>query len=593
MKNKLLKLILALTLAVVTAVCAVACGEGNWKANVSLTNPGKVIKNGGFVIETENNVYFINGEESYTASNKLGTPVKGALMVVKKSELAEDKNNPETVVSKVISSSDYTAGIYLFGDKLYYATPSTKKDSNGNVANDYLEFCSSDLNGNSRTDYFYVNGNSTIYRFAEKDGEVFVIYYDSESSSIISYSTKTNKSQTIVENPASYKFMDNDAVASTDIVFIYTESVKSEATGNTESFNKVFTYSVGAESAVEALSGKKDNLDDITYALSFVDGENVFFTATPATSSDFVNTYSVNVKDIANSEKYKLYADSSLAASTNIFTDDAIYVLDSDGGFIVEYSGYADGKYAYKKNVAAVSASTLLFKDGNYIYYIDSETCLTRVDVTVADGGNEENVSTGKIVSDWYEVTLTGGYVFWLDASDEGLSYINYVATATQATAEDTDDDGKDDNWYLDGVKKLAVITDDDKVSIVAAKISALSSISKIAYEDGKFTDEETIKAARAAYDALDAKLQKKLADELEVLENYEEYLRVSKLLKALVDAENVEITAANKADYQAKIDEIKAAIKANNWSNPNNMLIENGMYAMQEIQKKIDNLSK
>lgn len=175
-----------------------------------------------------------------------------------------------------------------------------------------------------------------------------------------------------------------------------------------------------------------------------------------------------------------------------------------------------------------------------------------------------------------------------MDSSSEGLSYVNYVATVTTATAEDTDDDGEDDQWYLDGVKKLSVISDADKVKIVSAKISALSSISKISYADGKYTDEEAITAARAAYDALGAKLQKQLTSELEVLTNYEEYLKVSKLLKVIIDNEET-ITAANKAEWQAKIDEIKAAIKENGWSSPNAMLIENGMWAMQEMQKAID----
>ena len=596
MKNKWLKIILALTLAVVTAVCAIACGEGNWKGNVSLTNPGNVIKNGGFVIETNNYVYFINGEEDYTASNKLGTPVKGALMVAEKSALANGNVEPKTVVSKVISSGDYSAGIYLFGDQIYYATPSTKKDSNGKVANDYLEFCSTSFDGNKRTEYLTVNGNATAYRFAEKDGTVYVIYYDSESSSIVSYDTKQGKSSTLVESPASYNFLDNDAIKSTGIAFIYTESVKDESTGNAENFNKVFAYTVGAEKAEEVLTGKKNNLDNITYAVTFVDGENVFFTATPATDSALVKTYSANVKELEDETKYNLYKDSALAVKTNLFVDGKVYTINTTDGTIVEYSEYADGNYGYVKAVAKVGASTLLFKEGNYVYYVNSSTELARVDVTNVDGGNEERVSTGTIVSDWYEVTLADGYVFWLDSTAEGLSYVNYVATNTVATAEDTDDDGEDDKWYIDGVNKLSVIADEDKVSIVSAKISALSSISKIVYdaEEDKYVDEEKIKGAREAYDALDSKLQKELAEEYEVLTNYEGYLQVSKLMKVLVDAESegVEITTANSSEWQDKIDEIEKIIDANEWANPDTFLIENGMFAKQEIQKLIDALN-
>ena len=95
MVKKLLKTIAVAAVTAALVVSAVACG-GAWKSNVTLTSPGAPVRNGGFVAETENYVYFINGEETYTENNKLGTPVKGSLMVAEKSTLfgvSPDCNN--------------------------------------------------------------------------------------------------------------------------------------------------------------------------------------------------------------------------------------------------------------------------------------------------------------------------------------------------------------------------------------------------------------------------------------------------------------------------------------------------------------------
>ena len=66
-----------------------ACGE----KTIQLDGypDGEVISNGGFVVEKKGSqgdyYYFINGSESYTADNTYGTPVKGALMRVKVSDV--------------------------------------------------------------------------------------------------------------------------------------------------------------------------------------------------------------------------------------------------------------------------------------------------------------------------------------------------------------------------------------------------------------------------------------------------------------------------------------------------------------------------
>ena len=110
------------------------CNEGNYKGDkldyVSSETDG--VSNGGFVVEKDNYVYFINGAEDYTASNKYGEVTKGALMRIAKSDLDDSKyQNAEVVVPMLFVAQNFNSGIYIYGDYVYYATPTTDKNLSG------------------------------------------------------------------------------------------------------------------------------------------------------------------------------------------------------------------------------------------------------------------------------------------------------------------------------------------------------------------------------------------------------------------------------------------------------------------------------
>lgn len=97
---------------------------------------------------TDDYVYFINGYTLNTADNTFGTPLKGSIQRISKDSIARrDYTASETVVPLVAYSSHYYAGIYIYGDRIYYATPSTARNSTGEIQNSNLEFKSSSLDG--------------------------------------------------------------------------------------------------------------------------------------------------------------------------------------------------------------------------------------------------------------------------------------------------------------------------------------------------------------------------------------------------------------------------------------------------------------
>lgn len=614
MVKKLLKTIAVAAVTAALAVSAVACG-GAWKSNVTLTSPGAPVRNGGFVAETENYVYFINGEETYTENNKLGTPVKGSLMVAEKSKLADGGAEAQTVVPKLFAAGDLTAGVYIYGDKVYYATPSVKKNTSGAAATDYLDVCSSTLDGKTHTTYTTVKGNATNYRFVQVGESVHFVYYNSEDTELIDYNVSSKTEKVIEDEVSAVKFVANEALSGAAV--LYTVVPKNESTNQSETYNVLYGYMPSNDDAsnkgTEIASGKgKENAEvgqrgpDSTYAVTLATGEYVFFTKTTTLDSEKVETYGAKVSDLMSSktENAVKYEDNTdKIADTTLFTDlRTAYAVDGD--YVVKYSDGEDGKaLKNKETVAKVGVSKLLFLNGNDLYYISSSSELAKVDVSDAEA-EQIRVSEGAVVTDWFAPVAAGGYVFYLDAQTDGLSYVNYAALDGTVVAEDTDDDEEDDLWYIKNTYFLGEMKDADKVTVVSSKISALSTdVTQITYdaEEKKFEQEEQIAEARAAYNGLSDKLKKEISkDELKILEKYENYLDVSKELNELLvyggptGVDHVAVTAENKDELQAIIDSVNARMEELEYTSADKgNLLKNGMWALQEVQKAIDELNE
>src|SRR5699024_7623107 len=105
-----------------------------------------------------------------------GTPVKGALMRAKMSDIKAGINEAETVIPSLMVAADYTSGIYIYGERIYYATPNNMGNTAGKVDNTYLDFRSTALDGSDMQFYFRIADNAALYRFVEVDGTVYVVY---------------------------------------------------------------------------------------------------------------------------------------------------------------------------------------------------------------------------------------------------------------------------------------------------------------------------------------------------------------------------------------------------------------------------------
>jgi hypothetical protein len=249
-------------LCVVTAVvsaCSIgflsACSDYKSEGVESDKTVSSLTSNGGFLVETGDYVYFVNGKANYTDTNKYGDVVKGSIQRISKKDLSNHNySSTETIVPLVVYSGSTDSGIYIYGDYIYYATPSTQKNSDGEVQNSYLEFKRSKLDGSStmRSYYYQAADNTLDYRYVEVNNTVYLVYavdetlYSDETTNIHSVNTETGVDTLLAYNVSSYMF-DSDDLENPNVY--YTMAVTNylgSSNSISESYNQIYRVNASA-----------------------------------------------------------------------------------------------------------------------------------------------------------------------------------------------------------------------------------------------------------------------------------------------------------------------------------------------------------
>lgn len=265
MGKRFTKIICAVTAStfILGAVAAAGCSEfyNSPKLDGDYTYQGKAGSNGGFAVEAGKYVYYINGIGDGTALNDFGKPVKGAVYRISKDNLKDRKySDVQKVVPSIAYSTDYSAGIFIYGDRIYYGTPSTAKNSEGVVQNSYLDMKSSKLDGTETKKDAYVSFPSASYeyRFVE-DGEgenktVYLLYVATDEklyeestgvTNLHSYNTVTGEDTLLAYNVSGVTF---DGEDKTNPRVYYTMNVY-DYTGSSNTaygYNQLYTVTARA-----------------------------------------------------------------------------------------------------------------------------------------------------------------------------------------------------------------------------------------------------------------------------------------------------------------------------------------------------------
>ncbi len=273
MRNKGKKLVglIAVLATLGASMSFAACGDPSHKGEdldgFGPAATAEVSSNGGFAVKKGDYVYFINGAESYTADNTYGKVVKGALMCVDAKSWTGDVSartydNAKVVVKELFAAQNYNAGIYIFDDYVYYATPSTGKDSTGATMSSYLSFKRAKLDGTAapEKEFFHLSSNTVNYRFVKDNGVVYCLYEDTDDAGVkclMSYNTQEKKHVTLVKGAKSSFFYDTKNLDNPRVY--YTMAVTENADSDyatTEAYDQLYTVTASATATTSVADGK-------------------------------------------------------------------------------------------------------------------------------------------------------------------------------------------------------------------------------------------------------------------------------------------------------------------------------------------------
>jgi len=443
------KLLAVIALVVASLFVFTACGGENYKFNALENNPAaseKVYSNGGSYVKKGEYSYFINGAEDGTDKNTFGTYHKGSIVRVKTSDLTKKERVVETVVPKIIYAEEAnSSGFYIYGDKIYYTTPNSGKDTQGNVQMTKLDFMMANINGTGTKIIATVDDNTQAFRFIQNNDKVYLLYVGTADVEINEQKTSTTaiyevncdtKEQKLVadnvETVVFDKYANSNSVAYTQKVV--TEGIDGKQVVETEG-NNLYKYTAGSEKAVEIKKGVDiDNLQYTKHTPVALSNEVVYFNSESkglAIGSAFNKVVGTTVTKLSNN------------TYTNIFVDnanqDVIYT--QQDGYIAKITFANESVSSSVKLCAETQDIEFEYIHDGYVYYsLVEQYMLNRVSATEELGGSEKAIVGQMKTTLWasYDFAEIDGKlcVFYFNDMD-GIKFINYLYASIIENDED------------------------------------------------------------------------------------------------------------------------------------------------------------
>ena len=464
--KKIISMIVALVMAL-TLLTACSSGFTGVKEY-----GGEVSSNGGFAVQKGDYVYFINGKEDYTADNTFGTPQKGALV---RAKLADLKNFGtmaacEMVIPKLMYTeyTDANTGVYIFGDYVYYATPSTVKNKKGEVQNTNVEFTKTKLDGTNTKVIATVSGLDTPYRFvSDAEGNVYLTVYTTVDGDncLVTYTAdgkEDHKSRAV-----SAYVLSDDATAT---YAYYEKKGYNEQLEQDESFSEVYRYALthaegDAAEGELVLSGAGMyssatgiGTQGVTFTFVKLTASNLFVYETYVDTSVSTGTryYGWALENVttdpAATYASKVLLNDGTANASTIFASNSVYVaLDT---IIYNDTTYGLVRYNYtdKDNLKTFGIEHLVYNsdlmsytysydDGEYMYYYGNNYYYRiKIADVIAKTDNVERMTytATSTTSDFYRPEIIDGVLLIANTNDPMYNYVcAYDVTAAATMTDD------------------------------------------------------------------------------------------------------------------------------------------------------------
>lgn len=502
--NKTFKKILAVCSVATLCVSAFAMSACDYRQD-SMGGPASsdaVSSQGGWVVEKGDYVYFINGKAieksddsgNTVYDNEFGDAVKGALCRITKAQLnAGDYGTAKVIVPLIVAGQNYNTGIFIYGDYVYYATPSTATNLQGVMESSTIEFKRSKLDGSeTMKDYFFRSTvNTADYRYVEVGGKVYCMHL--ADGNLYSYSVADKKDTLLVKGIGDYRF--NAADASDPYVY-YTMGVTAyvdQTNSVSQSYNQLYRVRADAGYSLKngVITAKGEGYSytynfDVESLTSMAETNKTDFNKNEVADYPYVNLGQAVLDGIGNGNEKTMQTQSSTKPDA-----------DNTDGYIYSLMNYANGGVYYtRSNVTALgvgaetyylaasnissdaianngdknvllgksdtkaSADSYFYLDekGHHYFYTDSN-CLIRVDITSGENGVEEKeVKLTSNVAPTEYLQMDGNYLYFTVTSNEKLNVwrvdytqdkdFNLILSGKEAQAVDLFAVGSASDWY-------------------------------------------------------------------------------------------------------------------------------------------------
>ena len=263
--------LIILALILVLALGFTGCSEFNYGpiATDADNLAAPVESNGGLVAKQGNYVYFVNGIGTAAMDNKFGEVIRGAIMrytLDNNGDIVDD--SLVTVVPKVVFSNYADCGFAIFGEWIYYVSPSVKIDKQGNRLTNVVDFYRAKLDGTGTQKITEVENASVEYVFT-KDA---LLYQSGSEIYSVDLTGDTFTVNTLAEEITGYMFPKlqdydaDDTTVSIDEYVFYTKADEDDY----ESANHLYAVKPDGTGLVEIMGPNTytDNANDYRNRIS-------------------------------------------------------------------------------------------------------------------------------------------------------------------------------------------------------------------------------------------------------------------------------------------------------------------------------------
>ena len=475
MRKKVVLSLIVVALLVCVLCAAFACESYKAKPLSKVGDKNAVVEsNGGLVVKQGGYLYFVNGYTGYLTEkgkqNWFGKVTKGAIVRVSYNEDGTLGDDYTVVVPKSIMADSENVGFSIFGEWIYYVSPSAEEDRSGSVQTDTLQFMRTKIDGTGTQLILNWDDKSVKYKYTANA----LVFFDSANSKLYSKDLTAKKFKK--NKPGD--LIDEDVSA---VHFVKNETYDPKAAGSVADY---VLYTKKSEDAYEYSNtlyisdarGSKDSKKTLIGADSYAGGKYsisvlassvtneklaIYYTKTSyvgtSSSGTVEGTYAYEFSD----KNFAFVAANEVCLSTEELS--SIKPISYAEGVVKTGSNsmiyYTDGREV--STFGDLNLNTFLCVKDNCFYYLNSDGILLYYSLNKDSNAHYAYTTGEKFMTSFTGAEYFDGYFYFIQ--DDDYDYMSRVKLADIDVYS-----GKDA-----AVTRVAIVTAADKAKMEEAEKAA------------------------------------------------------------------------------------------------------------------------